>query len=61
MDSIFIRSKADSVLNSIPNWVSLNEEKGFPIYKKYSINPHNVSDTTTIGYRCGDVQPGNAT
>lgn len=58
MDSIYIRSKADSVLNSIPNLATEIKEKGFPIYKIYSINPNNVSDTTISGYRCDPPQTG---
>jgi len=58
MDSIYIISKADSVLNSIPNLATEIKEKGFPIYKMYSINPNNVSDTTISGYRCDPPQTG---
>jgi hypothetical protein len=59
MDSIFINSKADSVLATITNLATATNEQGFPIIKKYSVNPFNVHDTITDGYHCGSVHQGN--
>lgn len=58
MDTIFTRSKADSVLASIPNLATETKEKGFPIIKKIKINPSDVTDTTIVGYRSGAIQTG---
>lgn len=59
MDSIYTWSKADSVLATIPNLTTETNEKVFPIFRKYVINPHNVHDTTfTNNYSCGSVQTG---
>lgn len=58
MDTIFMMSKADSVLASIPNLATEPKEKGFPIIKKLRINPYDMTDTTVAGYRCGTIQTG---
>jgi hypothetical protein len=58
MDSIFIKSRADSVLATLPNLATLNIEMGFPIIKTIRINPLNVRDTLVKGYHCGTVHSG---
>jgi hypothetical protein len=58
MDSIFIKSKADSVLATLPSLATLNIEMGFPIIKTIRINPLNVRDTLVKGYHCGTVHSG---
>ncbi|MBP8765109.1 MAG: hypothetical protein KBH30_06280 [Ferruginibacter sp.] len=58
MDTLFNASKADSVLNTIPNLSTETKEKGFAIYQNIIINPFNPTDTSVTGYSCGDVQTG---
>ncbi len=58
MDTLYMKSNADSVVNSIPNLATETKEKGFPIYVKFNINPNNVHDTTFVD-SCGTVQTGN--
>jgi hypothetical protein len=58
MDSIYIKSKADSMLNTIPNLATETKEKVFPIYRRFSINSQNVHDTTYTSYFCGAIQTG---
>ena len=58
MDTLFNASKADSVLNTIPNLSTETKEKGFPIYQNIIINPFNPTDTSVTGYSCGAVQTG---
>ena len=59
IDSIYLKSKADSVLNSIPNLATETKEKGFPIYKQYSINRQVRTDTTITGYRSDTIHTGS--
>jgi hypothetical protein len=60
MDSIFALSKADSVLNTIPDLATDSLEKGFPIYQKFSVNPYDKTDTTfTAIYKSDNVQTGS--
>ena len=58
MDTLFNASKADSVLNTIPNLATETKEKGFAIYQNILINPFNPTDTSVTGYSCGAVQTG---
>jgi hypothetical protein len=58
MDSVYIKSKADSVLGTISDLATGLLEKGFPIYKKFRVNPNDVTDTIITTYRCGNVQAG---
>lgn len=58
MDSAYIKCNADSMLTTIPNLATGLLERGFPIYKKFRVNPYNVTDTTIIGYRSGNLQSG---
>ena len=58
MDSLFTKSKADSVLAAIPDLFTEKNEKGFPIIKKLKINPYDVTDTSLVGYHSGDVHTG---
>jgi len=60
MDTLFNASKADSVLNTIPNLATETNEKGFPIYVNFAVNPYNVHDTT-FSNNSGDVQTGTDT
>lgn len=60
MDTLFNASKADSVLNTIPNLATETHEKGFPIYLNFAVNPYNVHDTT-FSNTSGDVQTGTDT
>ncbi|MEZ5034641.1 MAG: hypothetical protein R2796_06605 [Chitinophagaceae bacterium] len=61
MDSIYTLSKADSVLNTIPNLATEPLEKGFPIYQKFMVNPNDVTDTTfTDIYKSDAVQTGDS-
>ena len=59
MDSAFIKSKADSLLATIPNLSTAPNERGFAIMKKFSVNPQNVHDTTITSYYSGNVQTGS--
>jgi hypothetical protein len=58
IDSVYIKSKADSAINAIPDLATGILERGFPIYKKIRVNPYNVTDTSIIGYRTGALQSG---
>lgn len=58
MDSAYAKSNIDSVLATIPNLATETKEKGFPIYKKFTVNSQNVADTTIGKYYAGSVQTG---
>lgn len=62
MDSAYAKSNVDSVLATIPNLATETKEKAFPIFRKFSINPLNPSDTTfTNIFKTGFVQTGTDT
>jgi uncharacterized membrane protein YgcG len=52
MDTLFFKSRADSMLGTIPNLTTETKEKGFAIIKKLRINPYDVTDTTISKYYC---------
>lgn len=58
MDTLFTRSKADSVLGTITNLATSTVEQGFLIFKRFTVNPNNVQDTTITSYFSGSVQQG---
>jgi hypothetical protein len=58
MDSVYIKSNLDSVLNTIPNLSTEPNEKGFPIFQKFSVSPFNNTDTTFNNYVTGPVFTG---
>jgi hypothetical protein len=56
LDSIYIKSKANSMLATIPNLDKISIEKGFPVFQKFSVNPYDVTDTTFTGqYKIEDT------
>jgi hypothetical protein len=58
MDSIFIKSKADSALATLPDLATAPIERGFPIIKRLRVNPYNVHDTSVLRYYSGSVHEG---
>ena len=62
IDTITSNSKADSVLSTFGNLDTLSVEKGFPIFKRFSISPTNSADTTfTNSFKINSVFTGTAT
>jgi hypothetical protein len=57
-DSILLKSKADSLLATIPTLATDSFERGFHIYSKFRVNPYDNTDTSIIGYKCGALCTG---
>ncbi len=61
IDTLYALGKIDSVIQTIPNLSTEPMEKGFPVYRKFKINPFNSNDTTfTNSYKPGNVQTGDS-
>ena len=58
LDTLYTHSKADSVLSTIPNLPTQTVEKGFVIFRKFSVNSQNPTDTTFTGYKTSQVFTG---
>lgn len=61
LDSIFIKSKADSILNTIQGLDTLSVEKGFAIFQKFSVNPFPPRDTIfQNSFKTSDIKTGTS-
>jgi hypothetical protein len=60
MDSLYSKSKSDSVINTMPGLSTATTETGFALYKQFSVNP-NTHDTTLGKYYYGSAIQGGAT
>ncbi len=58
MDSVYIKSKADSVLATIPNLATDTNENGFRIFKTYIITSIDPPQIEITGYVTEAVTPG---
>ncbi len=58
LDTLYINSKADSVLSTIPDLPTEPLEKGFIVFRKVSVNPQNPTDTTFTGYETSQLYTG---
>ncbi len=57
MDTLYTKGKVDSMLGTMPGWQALTYEKGFSIYKNYTLN---AGIATVTGYQPGVVQGSSA-
>ena len=58
LDTIYINSNSDSMLNLIPDLANERKEYGFNIYQKISINSQNPTDTTFNEYKTTSIYSG---
>ncbi len=58
MDSLYLKCKVDSVLNTIPNLATEALEKGFAMIKKKQTDPYDPNIFTFTNHYCNNVQTG---
>lgn len=58
LDTLYNNGKVDSMLATIPNLTTEPNEKGFAIFRKFSVNPQNMQDTVFTTYKTSQMFTG---